>query len=102
MTDPEITIIEKDMALTREDFQRGLNRLTDGLGLDLHGSTENHHGFSLGDGQVTLIIETLPERRIGMIVLPRTRVTMNFVNVGSKDRSGFIAAFERRFQRGGG
>lgn len=55
------------------------------------------------DGRaVSLTIEPRPERRIALVVLPVTRLTLRFAAFAPEQRAAFLAAFARAFHRGGG
>lgn len=49
---------------------------------------------------ITLAPET--QRRIALLSLPSTLVTIEFFGFTDEQRAAFLAHFDRRFQRGGG
>ena len=55
-----------------------------------------------GGRELVLRIAELPERRIGMIRIPRIEVDFSFRNFTGEQRKAFLTAFDRSFQRGGG
>lgn len=52
--------------------------------------------------QLIMKIEELPDRRIGMIRIPRIGVEFAFHQFTVEQRRAFLTAFDRSFQRGGG
>ncbi len=54
------------------------------------------------DRRLTLDLKTLPERRIGMIRIPRIEVEFYFKNFSERERKDFMLVFDRSYQRGGG
>lgn len=55
-----------------------------------------------GTRELVLRISRLPERKIGMIRIPRIEVDFSFHNFTAEQRKAFLAAFDRSYQRGGG
>lgn len=51
---------------------------------------------------VAITMQPLPDRTIGKLRLPVTRVTMTFDGLPEVDRKSFLARFDRAFHRGGG
>ena len=58
--------------------------------------------FPWGRGAIEVRLAPESARRLGMIVLPQTSVTLTFLGLSQAERERFIAQFDRRFQRGGG
>lgn len=54
------------------------------------------------DRELVLKINALPDRKIGMIRIPRIEVDFCFQNFSRQERREFLVAFDRSFQRGGG
>lgn len=54
------------------------------------------------DRELVLRVSELPERRIGMMRIPRIEVEFTFHNFPPRERQGFLIAFDRSYQRGGG
>lgn len=96
---PEAVVIEKDMALTRADFHRGIVRA---LGSDAFEGTAD--GVVLEDARGRLEITLGPERtrRIALLSVPAMAVRLIFTGYADADRAAALAAFDRAFQRGGG
>jgi hypothetical protein len=55
-----------------------------------------------GEQRLVLKIRPLPDRRLGMIRVPRVEVEFGFRNFSARQRREFLAGFDRSFQRGGG
>lgn len=90
----------KDMGITHAEFHRILPSLfTDAVPV-VQGSTVS---ASWPAGR-RLVITLGPEqqRRIALLALPRTLVTLDFQGFTPDQRSAFLRHFDRRFQRGGG
>lgn len=91
-------MIVKEMALTRDDLLRLLPGALDGLPCRA-GADRIRIGEEAG---VDLLLETLPPRRFGPVVIPRLRVGFAFRGWDEAERGAFLARFDRAFQRGGG
>jgi hypothetical protein len=57
---------------------------------------------AIGSGRLRLDWQTLPPRRIALIVLPRLRVRFVFERVPHEERQRFMRHFDLYTQRGGG
>lgn len=55
-----------------------------------------------GGGRVLVSVEAGPERRIGGLTLPSSRVTLRFYGARQHEQARFVADFSRVTQRGGG
>lgn len=55
-----------------------------------------------GSRRLELRVRELPERKIGMIRIPRIQLAFRFEQFTPEERREFLAAFDRSFQRGGG
>ena len=94
-----MTVI-KDMALTLEDFHRGLGSAMDGLEFSVNGGvvrvgTETHG--------ITIAYTPLPTRVLGgLLQVPRGEVAITFQGYSEDERSAFLERFDRSYQRGGG
>ena len=100
--DAGVTVV-KDMAVTHREFVRNLARL---LSADVARWDPARDGrvrrFAWGGGIVEVRLAPEAERRIAMLALPRTRVTLTFESLTPDEQRDFLAAFDLRFQRGGG
>jgi hypothetical protein len=93
-------ILVKDMALTFEDFRRGLPAAMAGLDYSLNDRT-----VSTGDARrgITITVEPLPPRVLGgLLRVERSKVTIVFQGYDESDRASFLECFDRGYQRGGG
>ena len=103
MSDAEPFTLKKDMAVTHGEFMRGMERLLSGAGVSLLPSaTDDEMRIPWGAGTVNIRIGPQSARRLGMISLPSTLVTLTFGGLSRPEREDFVAQFDRRFQRAGG
>lgn len=89
-----------DMQLTAADFRRWLPGAAGDLPV-----AETADGFVVGaDGRrLTVTLTPLPPRRIALLELPLTRVTLAFCDGWSPgERTAFLKRFDDYFRRGGG
>jgi len=95
--------LEKLMAITREEFETGLRRLT---GSVLQATIAGHYVLAdIGAGRqsVRCSFERLPDAVLGgLMKLPRARIRLHLADLPREAREDFIASFDRIFQRGGG
>jgi hypothetical protein len=90
----------KDMALTSDEFFRGVSLAMEGLDYRV-----DKTGVEAGSTQrgISISIEPLPPRRLsGLLSLPRAQVTISFRGYGADEEAQFLQRFDRVFQRGGG
>lgn len=87
------------MGLTPAEFFRCLPPALDGLEWRREAGAVT---VSVPELCLTIMVEPQPERRIGGIVLPVTRVTIQYVQADAAARAAFRARFDRAFQRAGG
>lgn len=92
-------LVEKDMALTREDFARLLPEAAHGLPWR---SQDGVYSIGGSEAGVDIRLEPLPDRRIALIALPRLRVTLAFRGWSAEERRAFLDRFDTAFRRGGG
>lgn len=88
-----------DMGLTPAEFFRCLPAALAGLDWREEAGVVTAAGPGL---RFAILIEPQPDRRIGGIVLPVTRVTIQYVQADAAARAAFRARFDRAFQRAGG
>jgi hypothetical protein len=94
-----MTVI-KDMALTLEDFHRGLDSAMDGLDFEVNGGV-----VRAGDEahSITIAYKSLPTRVLGgLLEVPRGEVAISFQGYSEDERTAFLQRFDRSYQRGGG
>lgn len=53
-------------------------------------------------GAVTVRYAALPDRELGLLRLPVTRIEMSFDDVPEDDAGAFVRSFELHFRRAGG
>ena len=98
----QVTLI-KEMAVTHGEFARTFARMFPEHAAHWVTSTQ---GMSLqvpwGSGTVQVALGAESERRLAMMRLPQTGVTLVFDAVTADERAAFLNLFDRRFQRGGG
>jgi len=92
-------VFHKEMGLGHAEFFRILPRAAGEGGYAVDGSH-----VTIGDGERRIVISLSgeTERRLGEIVLPVTRVRIEFVGYGGADARRALDAFEKHFQKGGG
>ncbi|MGB0681809.1 MAG: hypothetical protein ACPGOV_03845 [Magnetovibrionaceae bacterium] len=92
-------VINKQMGMTRGDFDRLIP-----LALGTEVFEKLPDGVRLGDAQRSLTITLGPEgkRKIALLELPSTPVTITFKGYTEEEAEAALAEFDRAFQRGGG
>ena len=93
----EIVTYQYEMALTRHEFLRLLPVAVDHAGYQIMANTVSHIG---GEWRITL--ETKPELRIALLVMPVLGVTLEITNTTLEKASRFIKRFLLGYQRAGG
>lgn len=96
------TKVEKLMSCTRDEFETGLRRLT---GAEPVKMSVNLYDLSSAAGgrPAACSYEPQPDAVLGGLVrLPRVLVTLHLRDLPEEERAGFVAAFDKTFQRGGG
>jgi hypothetical protein len=92
--------IVKDMALTPDEFYRGV-----ALAMEGREYRVENHVVEAGTAErgISISIRPLPPRRLsGLLSLPRAEVTISFRGHGAEEEADFLQRFDRVFQRGGG
>ena len=92
-------VIKKEMAVTHADFFRSLPNALAG-----ESQTANGNRVTLESDAGTWTIELGPEgkRRIALLAVPQTPVTLTFEGYSDAQREDALERFDRAFQRGGG
>lgn len=100
MTPSPTLTVEKEMAYTHADFFRLLPKA---LATDAYTVTGSHVVME-GSGGRRLEITLGPEgeRRIALLRMPATKVTLTFTGYPATEAEAALAAFDRSYQRGGG
>ncbi|MFA7431789.1 MAG: hypothetical protein WCZ23_16645 [Rhodospirillaceae bacterium] len=92
-------LVKKDMSLTPAEFRNGLPAALRGLDWQV-GADDT---VTVDDGAVLIRCVVQPPRRLtALLSLPRCLVTLELGGLPEADRAGFLARFDRAFQRGGG
>lgn len=90
---------EREMGCTAAELIDWLPGASGARPLALAGASAE---VALEPGRLRLEWQPLPERRIGLIVLPRLRVQFHFEGTGPEARQRFMRHFDLYTQRGGG
>ena len=90
-------VIEKEMGITHAEFFRIISRV-------LGDYRQSETGVTAEDGARSLDISLAEEgeRRIALMRMPKTSVTLTFRGYAAEEIADFLATFDRTFQRGGG
>ncbi len=92
---------KRDMGYSLAEFLRILPSAVKGYAHRIDGNRVIINGSGTSR-RLTLNLSTLPERRIGMIRIPRIEVEFLFHNFSERERQAFMVVFDRSYQRGGG
>lgn len=93
------TVITREMGLTHKEFFRTLPKVLDGQRYQIADSM-----ITVAEPPRRLTIHLGPEgeRRIAMLRLPTTAVSLRFVDYTEAEIDEFMTRFGRYYQRGGG
>ena len=91
--------IVKDMAATWGDIVRLLPVALSGWSYEIEGAAV---AVGTSDRGGVITVSPLPPRRLGLVEIQRSRVTLAFHGLDAGERDGFLRQFDRAFQRGGG
>jgi len=89
--------IVKEMGYTHADFFRLLPRAMGNYPYEIDGLQVN---CVLPTGTLKITLGEEQERRLVLVVLPRTEITFEYQDVSDEDREAFIEYFELRFMKG--
>jgi len=92
-------IIKKEMAVTHADFFRSLPNALAGETCTI---TDTHVILQSDAGTWSITLGPERERRIALLSVPATPVTLNFEGYSDANREDAMQRFDRAFQRGGG
>jgi hypothetical protein len=97
MTDP--VVITKEMGITYSDFFRTIPRA---IGSEDY--TQSANGIDLeGEGKrLTITLGPQGERKIALMVIPRTPVTLSFTGYTEAEIKAAVKRFDMMFKKGGG
>jgi hypothetical protein len=90
---------EREMGCTADELRGWLPGASGGRAIEW---CDGGAVVSLDDGHATLSWQTLPPRRIALIVLPRLRVRIEALGVEAAAWQRFMKHFDLYTQRGGG
>ena len=92
-------VVTKEMGITHEEFFRNIPRV-----LETGDFTRNDDSVLIeSEGKrLSISISEQSERRIALIVLPVTHVTLTFAGYEDREITQMVEKFDRAFQRGGG
>ena len=88
-----------DMTVSREEFQRSLPAAVAGASFRTSGNVISSEASSPG---WRIELKPLEDLRIGLLALPRHRVTVHLNGYTPEQAEGFLRRFELYFRRGGG
>ena len=91
--------IVKDMAASWGDIVRLLPVALRGWPYEVAGRTV---AVGTPERGVVITAEDLPPRRIALLEVARSGVTLTFRGLDRDERNAFLTQFDRAFQRGGG
>ena len=96
---PELVVVEKEMGISYRDFFRIIGNA---LGSDDYVTWST--GVRLVQDDRKLEIQLGPEgqRKIALMVIPRTMVTLAFTNYSDSDVKSAVKRFDMMFKKGGG
>ena len=92
---------KRDMGYSETEFFRILPSALKGFTYTVDGNRVSINGVDKDQG-LEMIVSRLPDRKIGMIRIPRIEVEFSFHNFSENERKQFMTNFDRSYQRGGG
>lgn len=92
-------VIDKEMGLSHRDFFR---TIASALGTDDYVTLNNGVQLTSDDKSLHIELGVESERRIALMVIPRTLVKLTFTNYTDDDVKTVVKRFDMRFKRGGG
>lgn len=92
---------KRDMGYSENEFFRILPNAVKGFSF-LVRNDEVIVSDSEQTKELTIRVDPLPDRKIGMISIPRIEVEFRFRNFSEIERVEFLKNFDRSYQRGGG
>lgn len=92
-------VIDKEMGLSHRDFFR---TIASALGTDDYVTLNNGVQLTSDDKSLRIELGVESERRIALMVIPRTLVKLTFTNYTDDDVKTVVKRFDMRFKRGGG
>jgi len=94
-----IVRLMKDMGLSHREFFASMSTLAKEAPCRVSdmGATVEYDS-----GEVRIVLGPEGERKLGSITLPRTSVSLEFLNLSKAQRVHFLERFDLAFHRGGG
>lgn len=89
--------IVREMGYTHSDFFRLLPGAMGEYDYAVSGTTVT---CQIGSGRLTVSLGPEGERRLVLVVIPRTEITFDFENVADADQIEFLRYFDLRFMKG--
>lgn len=95
---PAVTV-HKEMGIDHSEFHRGLPLAMGGSAYHIDGNRIVHDE---GGKRFEIVVEPEQVRRLGLVRIPVTPVTLRFQGYTAEERGAAVARFERAYFRGGG
>jgi len=95
----DTVVIKKEMGLSHREFFR---TIASALGTDDFESWDTGVRLLAGDKKLEIRLGEQGERRIALLVVPRTMVTLEFTGYTEGERNASVKRFDMKFKRGGG
>ena len=92
---------KRDMGYSATEFFRILPSALKGYNHTVEDNRVIVNGVEKDQG-LEMVVSRLPDRKIGMIRIPRIEVEFSFRNFSENERKEFMTNFDRSYQRGGG
>ena len=89
----------REMSITHKDFFRLLPKAVNGAATVRQG---NQVSITTAAGQVTITLTPETSRKLGLLTLPVTGVTLEFDGFSATAQAQFLARFDLAYQKGGG
>ena len=89
--------IVREMGYTHSDFFR---LLPGAMGQHEYAVSGTTVTCQIGSGRLTISLSPEGERRLVLVVIPRTEITFDFENVEEADQIEFLRYFDLRFMKG--
>jgi len=96
---PAPHVIEKEMGITHSDFFRTIPRA---LGSEDYTRSANGIVHESDGRRLEITVGPEGERRIALMVIPRTQVTLSFSGYDDADIKAAVKRFDMMFKKGGG
>jgi hypothetical protein len=99
VADGERLVFREDMTISREDFLRSLPAAVGHAPFEVAGDAIRHRGATRS-WRITLA--PLPDLTLGLLALPRHRVSIHVDGYGEAETRRLLDRFELHFRRAGG